>query len=162
MISISVVSAHTFERHHITIYFLILLYLFLILIFFLSCFYNSFDHFGFPGDVYFLSFPAGLFILSYKAFNQCFPHDIYFAFLCGAHRGKHVRRFYWWNLRTWGKKAPLRDCDRARCAEGRKLPCEALSFVNSWTWCISSSLILGGDLLCHWLSGTETTAFTVS
>lgn len=94
MIDISIVSGHIHERNHITVCFLTLPYLFLISIFFLSCFHTSFDHLGFPWDVYFLFVPAGLFILFDKAFNQCFPHNIYFAFLCSTHKGKHVRVCY--------------------------------------------------------------------
>lgn len=108
-ISISIVPVHIFKRNHITIYFLILPYLFLILICFLSCFYNSFDHFGFPWDVYFLFFRTGLFILSYEAFNQHFQHNIYFAFPCSAHKGKHVRKFYEQNHGMWSREGPLRE-----------------------------------------------------
>lgn len=83
-ISISIVSAHIFESHY---YLFSDSTLWLFNIFFLFCFYNSFDPSGLPWDVYFLSFPAGFFIGSYRAFHPRFPHSISFASLCSIYKG---------------------------------------------------------------------------
>lgn len=94
-----------------------------------------------------ISFPSQLvYLFSYKASHQCSPHNMYFAFLCSTHRGKHVRRLYREAHRLWSREAPRRELCVSQFQ--RELPREMLSFADLWT-CVLSSLILGDSLLRH-------------